>query len=84
MSRLATSSRPTWACGLKLQGSHYDELKKNIVTPHVGVWIETATLTSLLQASPSVTPHVGVWIETITVMMACTPIRCHAPRGRVD
>ena len=35
-----------------------------IVTPHVGVWIETTAIywgSYLLK----VTPHVGVWIETI-------------------
>ena len=34
-----------------------------MVTPHVGVWIETpAAYRARLKAA--VTPHVGVWIET--------------------
>ena len=33
------------------------------VTPHVGVWIETVTITSVGRRQ-GVTPHVGVWIET--------------------
>ena len=35
-----------------------------MVTPHVGVWIET-TQKRQRNAKPTVTPHVGVWIETI-------------------
>ena len=34
-----------------------------VVTPHVGVWIETITHWMPLPQAP-VTPHVGVWIET--------------------
>ena len=34
-----------------------------MVTPHVGVWIETALNNTRLPRS-LVTPHVGVWIET--------------------
>ena len=34
------------------------------VTPHVGVWIETAP-DSAQASGGSVTPHVGVWIETL-------------------
>ena len=34
-----------------------------IVTPYVGVWIETGSSPSGAQAS-AVTPYVGVWIET--------------------
>ena len=34
-----------------------------MVTPHVGVWIETGHL-KYEQAVTEVTPHVGVWIET--------------------
>ena len=33
------------------------------VTPHVGVWIETASQQTSLKKT-FVTPHVGVWIET--------------------
>ena len=34
-----------------------------VVTPHVGVWIETLIQTISVQPI-LVTPHVGVWIET--------------------
>ena len=34
-----------------------------MVTPHVGVWIETKTLQPVAKGY-AVTPHVGVWIET--------------------
>ena len=34
-----------------------------LVTPHVGVWIETLRTFPVIRLSP-VTPHVGVWIET--------------------
>ena len=34
-----------------------------IVTPHVGVWIETIFII-MKQINKIVTPHVGVWIET--------------------
>ena len=36
-----------------------------IVTPFVGVWIETPTPWHLLSKN-RVTPFVGVWIETLT------------------
>ena len=36
-------SRPTWACGLKHRGRGEDN-KRDAVTPHVGVWIETLIL----------------------------------------
>ena len=42
MKRLnKATSRPTWACGLKLLG--VGEYVIHGVTPHVGVWIETCT-----------------------------------------
>ena len=34
-----------------------------MVTPHVGVWIETSKK-SQINVIITVTPHVGVWIET--------------------
>ncbi len=34
-----------------------------MVTPHVGVWIETQ-MQDVLGDEDAVTPHVGVWIET--------------------
>ena len=36
---------------------------ENIVTPFVGVWIETRVFGNILN-NRSVTPFVGVWIET--------------------
>ena len=58
------SSPPTWGCGLKLHP--VDEEVIRLVTPHVGVWIETN-----LQVTEYhlilVTPHVGVWIETYSL-----------------
>ena len=35
-----------------------------MVTPHVGVWIETGKHTTEVPKE-IVTPHVGVWIETL-------------------
>ena len=55
-------SRPTRACGLKLKiGNIVGDVRT--VTPHTGVWIETASRT-LASCSAKVTPHTGVWIET--------------------
>ena len=49
-------------CGLKLPKDIALNLQ-DVVTPHVGVWIETWL--RLRQTSrQEVTPHVGVWIET--------------------
>ena len=39
-----------------------------VVTPHVGVWIETRSPAQTWCASLMVTPHVGVWIETLISM----------------
>ena len=41
----------------------YDDIRKYIVTPFVGVWIETTGKT-LGHKPMIVTPFVGVWIET--------------------
>ena len=54
-------SHPAWVCGLKLE---VPELRYNrVVTPCVGVWIETNGDTGT-PGAPGVTPCVGVWIET--------------------
>ena len=50
------------------------------VTPHVGVWIETANGTWDTDQL-MVTPHVGVWIETLTrrkspIQLGHTSCRC--------
>ena len=36
-----------------------------LVTPHVGVWIETTNIPCDFPCTP-VTPHVGVWIEILS------------------
>ena len=41
-----------------------------LVTPHVGVWIETEVVPSQ-QEVDDVTPHVGVWIETDNIFPFC-------------
>ena len=59
---LDIESHPAWVCGLKLILS----LRKRtlgIVTPCVGVWIETIKHNDFEKKS-QVTPCVGVWIET--------------------
>ena len=38
-------------------------LQKRLVTPCMGVWIETAKVLRKLEI-PKVTPCMGVWIET--------------------
>ncbi len=59
---LDIESHPAWVCGLKLSmGSVW---LASLVTPCVGVWIET--LLSCQKGIPDyVTPCVGVWIETV-------------------
>ena len=57
------TSHPMWVCGLKLVHPRVKRLAY-IVTPYVGVWIETFD-NAQLKESVSVTPYVGVWIETI-------------------
>ena len=55
-------SHPTWVCGLKLL--RLTSFSRGfMVTPYVGVWIETLKFLMYSQSS-SVTPYVGVWIET--------------------
>ena len=58
---LDIESHPAWVCGLKqlLQQQRAIEL----VTPCVGVWIETGTFIQPINWL-FVTPCVGVWIET--------------------
>ena len=51
-----------WECGLKLNSDTKIQ-KVIVVTPYVGVWIETK-LNNKLQKRFVVTPYVGVWIET--------------------
>ena len=51
--------RPVWV----------ERLGGLVVTPHVGVWIETLLYRFFLWQN-QVTPHVGVWIETVLVTFA--------------
>ena len=55
-------SHPAWVCGLKLEVLIL-LLVLLLVTPCVGVWIET-TKGKPTSSEVSVTPCVGVWIET--------------------
>ena len=55
-------SHPAWVCGLKLRPVGR-RLCGDIVTPCVGVWIETRSIIKITE-SKEVTPCVGVWIET--------------------
>ena len=57
----AIASHPTWVCGLKrtFRGKKFD----SVVTPYVGVWIETLLMAEYGRRH-FVTPYVGVWIET--------------------
>ena len=55
----------------------------NIVTPCVGVWIETNNRSTIVIAS-RVTPCVGVWIETALIIAARAWAIGHTLRGCVD
>ena len=55
-------SHPSWVCGLK-HGQSVRGSAPSLVTPFVGVWIETYNH-SYLSHVCLVTPFVGVWIET--------------------
>ena len=67
-------SHPAWVCGLK---PIYDWIKKEkLVTPCVGVWIETH-YTNNLSSILFVTPCVGVWIETIACNSSIFSYRSH-------
>ena len=56
-------SHPSWVCGLKLLPLEYRP-PLLLVTPFVGVWIETIFLPKFFIVL-KVTPFVGVWIETL-------------------
>ena len=55
----------------------------HIVTPCVGVWIETS-VARLLGLPLVVTPCVGVWIETSKLLAPSQIFICHTLRGCVD
>ena len=50
-----------WECGLKPKTDEIAQIQ--LVTPHVGVWIETLR-GHAWRWQHAVTPHVGVWLET--------------------
>ena len=54
-----------------------------MVTPHVGVWIETPN-TPRPSSHFMVTPHVGVWIETLTKAEEVKIGKVTPPCGGVD
>ena len=54
-----------------------------IVTPFVGVWIETFTIFQPCEHT-DVTPFVGVWIETDGVRQRISGSLRHTLRGCVD
>ena len=58
-----TKSHPSWVCGLKPDILRL-LVKRCLVTPFVGVWIETCRWPTWCYSS-WVTPFVGVWIETL-------------------
>ena len=64
-------SHPSWVCGLKLVYGRMFDLNL-LVTPFVGVWIETAK-ECYIYCKLSVTPFVGVWIETAQSPLFNTP-----------
>ena len=59
---LDIESHPAWVCGLKPDSCSISK-RTLIVTPCVGVWIETKRVPTFATAK-EVTPCVGVWIET--------------------
>ena len=60
---LDIESHPAWVCGLKPKKTCW-AISQIVVTPCVGVWIETPFGTMKF-SGVTVTPCVGVWIETI-------------------
>ena len=79
---LDIESHPAWVCGLKPLNSCY-RISSALVTPCVGVWIETA-LSMEARAWAMVTPCVGVWIETHQPIVGEQPDARHTLRGCVD
>ena len=54
-----------------------------IVTPFVGVWIETSKF-ARSKIAICVTPFVGVWIETLSRLKPWHAVLGHTLRGCVD
>ena len=64
---LDIESHPAWVCGLKPL-KHLLLVRVYLVTPCVGVWIETVVNGKIYNFN-GVTPCVGVWIETVLVLL---------------
>ena len=81
---LDIESHPAWVCGLKrLQQCGVVRQGVVMVTPCVGVWIETEAQ-QVLNKYLDVTPCVGVWIETKNTNVLKNMEYCHTLRGCVD
>ena len=78
-----------WICSHTLRGcvdwnsELLSELSSELVTPFVGVWIETQSC-YLSYPQSCVTPFVGVWIETIVLVVYQLAVISHTLRGCVD
>ena len=79
---LDIESHPAWVCGLK-PGMENNKQSNTVVTPCVGVWIETLELIKSKYPT-AVTPCVGVWIETIMTHKEIENELGHTLRGCVD
>ncbi len=79
---LNMQSHPSWVCGLKHSIDTCGDCCR-LVTPFVGVWIETFGIAQKNQKA-SVTPFVGVWIETRCQTSCRRRQRGHTLRGCVD
>ena len=75
-------SHPSWVCGLKLVVFLCGWLRQS-VTPFVGVWIETWTISSSCMKI-RVTSFVCVWIETPLPYHLFLRLPSHTLRGCVE
>ena len=81
-SDMGRKSHPSWVCGLKHLCLTL-MIRCSLVTPFVGVWIETKGRSEIL-LNQGVTPFVGVWIETFNFIKATFGNISHTLRGCVD
>ena len=81
-SQIKARSHPVWVCGLK-QLTVYLINMGFIVTPCMGVWIETAD-SPKFDLAKIVTPCMGVWIETRLAVRCDSVSACHTLYGCVD
>ena len=75
-------SHPVWVCGLK-PASRRRNLAAAIVTPCMGVWIETVAVV-ISEQERWVTPCMGVWIETLRSWLQREKMAGHTLYGCVD